>query len=361
MIEPPGNPENRTISGDTLLIVGVRMAVLGLLAYWTFVLTQPFLTIIIWSIVFSVALYPLFASLSSLLRGRRKLAAAIITLVTLVIIFGPATWLGLSLAENVRLLIERFGDGSLTIPPPPDAVKSWPLIGQRAHEMWQLASTNLKLLLADAAPYFKPLGGRLLGVAGSFGINLVKFVIAAIVAGFLFIPGRNLAISGAHILDRITSRHGKEFVEIAGATIRNVSRGVIGVALVQSLLAGIGLLFFGVPGAGLISFLVLAFGIIQIGPSVVLIPAIIWFWFARDATTALLFTLYMVPVNLLDNILRPLVMAHGLNTPMMVIFIGVIGGTIAHGLIGLFIGPVVLAIAWQLLAHWIRQEPSTSA
>ena len=360
MIEPPGDPENRTILGDTILIVGVRMAVLGLLAYWTFVLIQPFLTIIIWSIVFSVALYPLFASLSSLLRGRRKLAAATITLITLVIIFGPATWLGLSLADNVRLLIERFGDGSLTIPPPPDAVKNWPLIGQRAYETWQLASTNLKVLIADVAPYLKPLGGRLLGIAGSFGINLVKFVIAAIVAGFLFIPGRNLAISSAHILDRITSRHGKEFVEIAGATIRNVSRGVIGVALVQSLLAGIGLLFFGVPGAGLISFLVLVFGIIQIGPSVVLIPAIIWFWFARDVTTALFFTLYMLPVNLLDNILRPLVMAHGLNTPMMVIFIGVIGGTIAHGLIGLFIGPVVLAIAWQLVALWTREEPSSS-
>jgi len=129
------------------------------------------------------------------------------------------------------------------------------------------------------------------------------------------------------------------------------------VAIVQTLLAGIGLMLAGVPGAGLISFVVLVLGIIQVGPSIVLIPVIIWSWFVMDTPMVILFSVYMIIVNLLDNILRPLVMAKVLSTPMPIILVGVFGGTIAHGLIGLFVGPIVLSIAWQLLALWTRNEP----
>jgi predicted PurR-regulated permease PerM len=187
-------------------------------------------------------------------------------------------------------------------------------------------------------------------------INLLKFIIAVVVSGFLFIPGPSLIHSIKNVLTRVAASRGEEFVDLAGATIRNVSRGIIGIAILQALLAGIGLLFAGVPAAGLFSFLVLVFGIIQVGPSVVLLPLIVWSWFAMDVTTAALFTVYMVPVNLLDNILRPLV-AKGLSTPMPVILIGVLGGTLVHGMIGLFVGPIVLSIAWQLLVVWMRDEP----
>lgn len=196
----------------------------------------------------------------------------------------------------------------------------------------------------------------MLTTAGSMSINLLKFIIAVVVSGFLFIPGPSLIHSIKNVLTRVAASRGEEFVDLAGATIRNVSRGIIGIAILQALLAGIGLLFAGVPAAGLFSFLVLVFGIIQVGPSVVLLPLIVWSWFAMDVTTAALFTVYMVPVNLLDNILRPLV-AKGLSTPMPVILIGVLGGTLVHGMIGLFVGPIVLSIAWQLLVVWMRDEP----
>jgi predicted PurR-regulated permease PerM len=187
-------------------------------------------------------------------------------------------------------------------------------------------------------------------------INLLKFIIAVVISGFLFIPGPSLIHSIKNVIGRVAAARGEEFIDLAGATIRNVSRGIIGIAVLQALLAGIGLLFAGVPAAGLFSFLVLVLGIIQVGPSVILLPLIIWSWFAMDTTTAVLFTLYMVPVNLLDNILRPLV-AKGLSTPMPVILIGVLGGTLVHGMIGLFVGPIVLSIAWQLLVVWTRDEP----
>jgi predicted PurR-regulated permease PerM len=351
------NDDDRSLtfraSNEELVVLVIRIACLGLLGYWSLILISPFLTIIVWSIIITVALYPIFDWLSAKLYGQRALAAVAITVITFFVMLGPVTWLGLSLAETVRMLLTRFGDGTLAIPPASEAVKAWPLVGDKIFEIWQLASTNLQALLIEAAPYLKPVGTLLLNAAGSVGINLLQFMFALIISGFLFVPGPSLIHSIENILGRVAAGRGKEFIDLTGATIRNISRGIIGIAILQALLAGIGLLFAGVPAAGLFSFLVLLFGIIQIGPSVIIIPLIIWSWFAMDATMAVLFTLYMVPVNLLDNILRPLV-AKGLTTPMPVIVIGVLGGTLVHGIIGLFVGPIVLSIAWQLLAVWAR-------
>jgi predicted PurR-regulated permease PerM len=343
-------------SNDELLLLAIRIVCLGFLAYWSLILIRPFLTIIVWSIIIAVALYPIFEWLSAKLYGHRELAALAITSLSLLVMLGPATWLALSLAETVRILLARLGDGTLTLPPPSEAVKAWPLIGEKIYEGWLLASTNLRALVIEAAPHLKPLGSSVLNAAGSMGINLLKFIIAVVISGFLLIPGPSLIHSIKNVLSRVAAARGEEFVDLAGATIRNVSRGIIGIAILQALLAGVGLLFAGVPAAGLFSLLVLVFGIIQIGPSVILLPLIIWSWFTMDTTTAVLFTLYMVPVNLLDNMLRPLV-AKGLSTPMPVILIGVLGGTLVHGMIGLFVGPIVLSIAWQLLVVWTRDEP----
>ena len=147
------------------------------------------------------------------------------------------------------------------------------------------------------------------------------------------------------------------FVTLAGSTIRSVSRGVIGIAALQALLAGIGLFVAGIPGASILTFLALVLAIVQIGCSVVLIPVTIWAWFSMEPFAAILFTLYMIPVSLLDNFLRPLLLGRGLQTPMLVIFIGVLGGTIAYGIMGLFLGPIVLAVIWELLVAWIYQDP----
>ena len=343
-------------SNEELLVFIIRMVCLGLLGYWSLLLLRPFLAIIVWSIIISVALYPIFDWLSAKLYGRRALVAVSITVFTLFVMLGPVTWLALSLAETIRTLFAQFGDGSLVIPPPSGKVKAWPLIGEKIYETWLLASTNLRALIIEVAPHFKPLGTSLLIAAGSVGTNLLKFIVALVISGFLFIPGPSLVHSVKNIFGRVAAERGEEFVDLAGATIRNISRGIIGIAILQALLAGIGLLFAGVPAAGLFSFLVLLLGVIQIGPSVILVPLIVWSWFAMDTTTAILFTLYMVPVNLLDNILRPLV-AKGLKTPMPVILIGVLGGTLVHGIMGLFVGPIVLSIAWQLLAVWTQDAP----
>ena len=358
-VNDQAQPAPLRTSDEAFVVLAIRLVCLGLLAYWAFILLKPFLTILIWSAIIAVALYPIFEWLSVKFFGHRALAATVITLCSLVIMLGPATWLGLSLADSAQMLSARLSDGTIAIPAPPGSVKSWPVIGNNAYEIWQLASTNLREMLVQAAPHLKPLGAGALAAAGSVGINLLKFILATIISGFLFIPGPRLVHSVKNVFQHLAAKRGEMFVDVAGATIRNVSRGVIGIAVVQALLAGIGLIIGGVPAAGLISFVVLLLAIIQIGPAIILIPVIIWSWFVMDTSMAILFSVYMTLVGLLDNILRPLVMAKGLSTPMPVILVGVLGGTLAHGMIGLFVGPIVFSIAWQLLALWFRDESLT--
>jgi predicted PurR-regulated permease PerM len=178
----------------------------------------------------------------------------------------------------------------------------------------------------------------------------------ASLAGFLFPYGSQLVAAGRGFLYRIVPEQSEHFLELAGTTIRAVSQGVIGVAIIQSLLAGIGFKLAGIPGAGLLAFVVMILTIVQIGAAIVLVPVIIWIWIDKDFTTALLLTVFLCVVGILDNILKPLVMGRGLTTPTLVILVGVIGGTLAHGIVGLFIGPIILSLAWELTVAWIRAD-----
>lgn len=340
----------------TIIELAIRLGVLALLLYWSFLLVQPFISIVIWSAVLTVALYPIFEWISFQLGGRRRLAAALTTILSLLVIIGPATWLALGLIDSFRAISDQLDLSILRIPPPANSVKEWPLIGEPIYQFWELASTNFSAALAKIVPQLKPLGGRLLRVGADTGLGTIKFLVSIVIAGFLFLPAPAIVGAVKRLARRLNPARGEEFADQAAATIRAVSRGVIGISVLQALLAGIGLMAAGIPQASLITFAVLVFGILQIGPSVVLIPVIIWSWTLLDSTTALLFTGYMVPVNLLDNILRPIVMGRGLKTPMLVILIGVIGGTLAYGITGLFLGPIILAVIWELLVAWIRES-----
>jgi predicted PurR-regulated permease PerM len=353
--------DRKVLSGSdqttsSFIEVAIRLGALALLLYWSLLLVSPFISIVIWSAVLSVALYPVFEWISLRLGGRRRLAAALVTILSLLVIVGPASWLALGLVDSVRLIAERLDIANLTIPPPSSSVKEWPLIGEPIYQFWDLASTNLSAALAQILPQLKPLGSSLLRIGADTGLGIIMFLVSIIVAGFLFSPAPTIVEAVKKFSRRLNPTRGEEFVDQAGATIRAVSRGVIGISVLQALLAGIGLMVAGIPQASLITFAVLVLGIIQIGPSIVIIPVIIWSWTFMDTKSALFFTAYMVPVNLLDNLLRPLVMGRGLKTPMLVILFGVIGGTLAYGITGLFLGPIILAVIWELFVSWINEE-----
>jgi len=349
----------KTASVPTSVVIdlSVRIAVLALLAYWTVVLVEPFLTIIIWSIVLTIVLHPFFDWIVTRLHVPRVIAALLVTILCLAVLFGPIGWLAISLVETISTAVTAIRDGTVTVPAPPEVIKNLPLIGDTIYDSWSLASTNLKDALLQLAPQIKPYGSTLLGYAGNAGIGMVKFATAAVIAGFLLVPAPALMDFARTIFSRLAAARGSQFVDLIGATVRNVARGLIGLSILQALLAGVGFLVAGVPAAGFFSFLILILGIVQIDAGIVVVPLMVWAWLKLGTTVALIFTIYMIPVTLLNNFLRPFVMAHGLKTPMIVIFAGVLGGLLAHGVIGLFVGPVVLAIAWEALKAWMRPEP----
>ena len=290
------------------------------------------------------------------LGDRPKLAAATITVIILAIIIGPVTWLGFGLVDGLQGLASQLGAGTLAIPSPPEGVKDWPIVGGQIYALWDHASTNLRTALRELAPHLKPLAGPVLAFAGSAGFGTLKFVAAVAISGFLFHYGPRFVMAIRKIQARLVTQRSQDFVALAGLTIRTVAQGVIGVAVLQALLAGIGLKLAGVPHAGVLAFAVLILAILQIGSAVVLLPVIIWIWATKDFAVALPLTIYLLIVGLADNILKPMLMGRGLNTPMLVIFIGVLGGMLAHGILGLFVGPIILAVTWELIMAWIREE-----
>jgi predicted PurR-regulated permease PerM len=364
LTEPPPDASRdagRDLRAAPIVELAIRVGALGLLLYLALTLVWPFLTIVIWSIVIAVALLPGYERLARWLGGRRRLAAVLVTAVSLLVIIGPVFWLALGLIDSLRTVSERLDLSAFTLPRPPSSIKDWPLVGNFVYDFWDLASTNLREAFAKIAPQLKPLGSTLLGAAAEAGTGMVKFFAAIIVAGFLFAPAPRLREAVNRFARRLSPQRGEEFVGLAGATIRAVSRGVIGISMLQALLAGLGLMVAGVPYVSLITSAVLILGIIQIGPSIVLVPLVIWSWFAMDTVAALLFTIYIIPVGLIDNVLKPLVMGRGLQTPMLVILVGVIGGTLAYGITGLFLGPIVLAVIWELIATWVSEHEPTEA
>jgi predicted PurR-regulated permease PerM len=338
----------------------IQVACLVLLAGWTFYLVEPFVAVIAWSLILAVVLYPLFDLIVTRLRLNQMLAALLVTCISIAVLLGPATWLGVSLVGTLRELAMRLGSGGLALPAPPASVKDWPLIGDGVYQLWLLASTNMEAALAQVGPQLEPFSGKLLGFAGNAGIGMIEFLSGVLISGILLVPGPSMVDTAKKVARRLAARRGDEFVDMSMAAIRGLARGVIGIAILQALLVGIGFIVAGVPAPGLLSFLVLLLAIVQIGAFVVLVPLMAWSWFAFDTTTFVLFWAYMLPVGACDNFLRPFVMGHGLKTPAAIIFIGLIGGIIVHGVIGLFVGPIVLAISWELVQAWIKDETPIS-
>jgi len=332
----------------------VRLAFLGLFAWWSLQLVSPFLPIIIWAVLLAVALYPAYDGLARRLGGRRGLAAALVTLISLATVLGPVSLLATSLTESVQWIAAGLDAGTLKVPPPPPGLDEWPVVGDEIDEAWTLAASNLDEAVQRYGPAMLPAGGTVLGKVAAIGLDVLKFVASVVIAGFLFVPGPRLAAGVRAFASRLIAPRGAQFVDLAGGTIRNVSRGVIGVALLQALLAGVILHVAGIPGAGLVAFLVLLLCIVQIGPAPVLLPVLVWVWMTHTTTFALVLTGLLVPVGLIDNVLKPILMARGLTTPMLVILTGVIGGTLTHGLVGLFLGPVVLSVFYELVVAWTR-------
>ena len=359
MQNEPSAPPSDEWSGKAAE-TAIRLGLLAVVLVWCFQILQPFILPFLWAVIIAVAIHPLHERLNKLLNGRSALAAALITAGSLVILMIPVVMLTEQLIENVAALALEIREGRLTIPPPPDSVREWPLIGSTVAKAWNLVLTNFSEALRAVQPQVKAVGLWLVNVAASASIGVLIFFAAFIIAGILLAhsaQGHRLAYD---ISRRLVGERGDTFADLAEATIRSVARGVLGVAVIQALLAGVGFMAAGVPGAGIWTLLCLMSAVVQLGVGPIVIPAIIYVFATSNPIAATIFLVWNILIMLVDNILKPLLLGRGVDVPMAVIFLGAIGGMLLSGIVGLFIGAIVLALGYKLFQAWLVQGPNVS-
>ncbi len=356
-IEPPPQIAAPVMLRDlprTVLVV----LLIGVLILASFYILRPFLLSTIWAMMIVIATWPLMIKLQQRVR-HRSIAVAVMSLSMLVVFIAPVLLMINTLAEHSDT-ISHWGRVIATspIPPPPAWVASIPLFGDEIVAAWSaIAEAGKSELAARITPYVDDAAKWLARAAGGVGLLLVQLLLTLVISVILYVNGeaaRNTLIAFGR---RLTSDAGERVVLLAGAAIRAVAFGVVGTALAQTLLAGLGLAVAGVPLAGFLTALILLFCIAQIGPMLVLIPAVVWVFWNGDTGWGIALLVWTVIVGTMDNVLRPFLIRLGADLPLLLIFAGVIGGLFAFGIIGLFVGPVVLAVAYTLLTEWLDEKP----
>jgi len=334
----------------------IRVGLVFLLVLWCFNIVRPFILLALWGAILAVAVYPLFEKLQSMLGERQKLAATLMTLIALAMLVTPTVMLSGSAIENSQTLAKQMKEGTLHIPPPTDNVQTWPLVGEKLHKAWSMASNNLSAALSQYKEQLTGLAKWVLGAAAGAGAVLLQFVVSIVIAAMLLVYAK----SGTDAVIKVTARlvgeeDGKKMVATAGATIRSVAQGVLGVAVIQAVLAGIGLLVIGVPYAGVWTLLVLFLAIIQLPTIIILGPIIAYVFTITSTVPAVIFMIWSLLVGMSDSFLKPMLLGRGLDVPMLVILLGAIGGMVLSGIIGLFVGAVVLAVGYKLFLFWLNE------
>lgn len=333
------------------LLILLAVACLGILA--------PFLALIAWGAIIAVAAYPAESKLQKVLGGRGAWSSVILTLAMLAFLIVPLVLLARTLVDGAQSVAVKVKDGTLSIPPPPETVKKWPVVGVPLANAWSMAATNLSSALRNFAPQINVVVQRLFSTLAGISLTVLQFALSIVVAGFILANAKAAAGAIRSLANRIFGENGPEFERLVESTIRSVTTGIFGVALIQAVLAGLGFLAVGLPGAGLWAVLFLIAAVLQVG-ALVLIPAVIYAFTLVNTTSAVIFLVWCILVALLDNVLKPILLGRGAAVPMAVIFLGAIGGFVGMGMIGLFVGAIILSVGYKLFLAWLEQGPTAS-
>ena len=355
MMEIKGMKETNT--NPNIYDTSIRLLFLALIIGWCLMILLPFTSIILWGFILGIAFMPLHNRMATIMGGRPKLAAFIIVLACLAVFIVPA-WLFLdSLLDNAKDLRTRFLSGSLTIPPPPASVKNWPVIGEKIYGIWSSASTDLEQTVIKYKSEVVGIGGKIAKGLLSVGGGILQLFVALIIAGVLLsIPGTSE--STRKVARKLAEGRGDEFADIIKITVGNVVKGVLGVAFIQAALVGIGFFLAGIPYPGIWTLLVFLLAVLQIPPLLVVAPVAVYLFSERSTGAAIGWTVYLLLGGFSDNILKPVLLGKGAPVPMLVIFLGVIGGFMLSGFIGLFTGAIMMSIGYKLFVAWINTGPT---
>ena len=339
----------------------VRIALLAFLVVLCLRVLEPFINPIIGGIVIAIAFNKPYEVVTHAVGGRRALGAVVLFGAILLALLLPTIALGINLVETATDLTHTFDPDEIKVPPPPEQLADWPIVGERLYDAWLAASRNLESVLVKLGPYLKDIGLWLIETMGNLGLGLVMFIVAIVIGGAL-LPVRDKGLEVVYkVATLVAGERGPELANLVGASVQSVIRGVIGVAVIQSVLAGVGMLVVGVPGAGLWALLVLLLAVMQLPSLIVLIPVIAYVFSTHSTTPAVLFAIWAIMIGASDNVLKPMLMGRGSSTPMLVLFMGSLGGFMAGGILGLFIGAVVLSIGYTVFMAWVDQADGEDA
>jgi len=345
------DPITRDITRTTLAVLFI-----GILIAASFWILRPFLTAIIWATIIVIATWPLLLKLQGRLWGRRGLAVAVMTVVLLLVIVVPlmvAVTTIVGKADDISVRVKSLSD--FTVSPPPDWVGGIPVAGKKLAEKWQhFAGLSHEELSAQITPYAQTALRWFMSKAGSVAAVLLEFLLTVIISAIMYAGGEKASAGVLSFAVRLAGPRGEEVTVLAGKAIRSVALGIVVTALIQTVIGGTGMVISGIPGAPVLTAVAFMLCLAQLGPTLVLAPSVIWLYWKGDplwGTVLLIFTIFAGGI---DNFIRPILIKKGADLPLIMIFAGVIGGLIAFGIIGLFIGPVVLAVTYTLLKAWVH-------
>jgi predicted PurR-regulated permease PerM len=363
--DPPSSKTLDRILSHKLIDLFIHVGLIGFLVVYCYQIFKPFIGLMLWSIILAVALYPLNALLARKMGGKDGRAATVLVLVIILSVFVPTALLSFSFAESTTDLVRQVHSGALQVPAPVESVAGWPIVGEKIYELWSAAHTDLGGVLAKYQPKIASITKQILGYAATAGTAILTFLVALVLAGIWMAYASSGYAAAKAIAKRMAgAEKGENLVALSVATIRAVAQGVIGIACIQALLLGAGFILVGLPGAGIWALLVLLLGIVQIPAAFVALPTIVYVLTTHESTTvAIMFTVYTLVAGSVDNVLKPLLLGRGVDAPMPVVLLGALGGMASGGIIGLFLGSVMLTLGYQLFMAWVynKNEEDTSS
>ena len=345
----------KSLASIDIVLVTLKVLFIGILLLSTYWIMRPFLIPLIWAAVIVIATWPILGKLQALLAGRRGLAVTVMTLLILLIVIIPLTLAVLAIVNNAGDIVARVRALALSIPiSPPQWFQGIPFAGDKLATRWsEFTALSPEERSAMVAPYAKTALLWFIAQAGNIGMTLLQFLLTTIITAIMYANGEIVRSGILSFTRRLGGQRGEDVAILAAKAIRGVALGVVLTAIIQAAIGTVGLVVTGVPAVPILAAVMFMLCLAQIGPAPVLIPAVIWLYMSVGALMGTVLLLFTIPALVLDNIIRPILIKKGADLPLLLIFAGVIGGLMAFGVIGLFIGPVLLTVTYTLIKAWV--------
>jgi len=344
----------------TAIEIAINLFLIFIILAWCLQILKPFVSLIAWAAIISISMYKPFLKLKSLLGGSKKLALTLFTVIGLTIIVVPGWMFAGSIINSAQEITTALETGDIDIHLPNESVKEWPIIGAKVHAGWTAAATNFQAWVVAHADMVKSIASTILSMAAGIGIGMLQFLISTLIAAAFLANAESIGAGLRVLVTRLVGDKADDYMKLTTATVTSVTVGVLGISFIQSFLAGLGMMIVGVPAAGIIALVVLIFCIAQLPPWLIMFPVMFYVFSVESTTVASIFAVWAVVVSFLDMALKPMFLGRGVDAPMLVILLGAIGGMIMSGIIGLFVGAIILALGYKLLQAWLEsgsEEP----